>query len=323
MRVHVSSLQDFRPVVKDGNRDMFQNWAWVERNKLARSSAPYYTSDDHDQMITPSVANYLSSRLINLVVSLNHHPLSLVHENMLGSHGILYHHIAVVDYHAPSKDELIQAATRMENRISLVWCGFGQGRTGTMVTAWEILTGRKDKVTAIDLSTAEEHVQQVVLDSLPERQLALFLCDLCQALRQYKSSRTKGISLGLGRTASLFGLRKASDASVNIATALENLLNALNINMSTYGAPVNEVDLFNCGTRAAALGITTLRNIRQFVEWAAGLNNDPGIFGLAKQMGFKEVNVTGQAGATLRNLLRIAITSFNARRIQANNDKLL
>jgi len=324
MRVEVTNLPDFRPFVKDGNHNMFRNWAWVERNKLARSSAPYYSSVDTDQKITDSVADYLSSRLINLVVSLNHYPLSLAQVNILGSRGILYHHIPVPDYHAPGKDELINAATRMENRISLVWCGFGAGRTGTMVTAWQILTGRQDKVTAIDLSTAETNDQEKVLNSLPERQLALFLCDLCQALRQYKRSRTKGVSFGLGRTASLFGVRNASDASVNIATALENMLGALSINLSTYGAPVNEGDLFNCGTEAANIvDIATLKNIRQFVEWAAGRNNNPGILGLAQQMGFAQVNGTGPAGATLRNLLRTAITSFDARRIQANNDKLL
>jgi protein-tyrosine phosphatase len=324
MQVKVTNLPDFRPSVKDGNNNMFSNWVWVERNKLARSSAPYYSNDDKDQIITESVADYLASKLINLVVSLNHHRLCPDHVNKLIHRGILYHHIPVPDYHAPSKDELIDAATRMENKISLVWCGYGQGRTGTMVTAWEILTGRKDKVTAIDLSSAEKDVQKVVLDSLPERQLALFLCDLCQALRQYKRSRTKGVSFGLGRTASLFGARKASDASVNIATALENMLEVLSINLSTYGAPVNEVDLLNCGTEAAKNAVTaTLKHIRQFVEWAAGLNTDPGIFGRALNMGSAPGNVSGPAGATLRNLLRTAITSFDARRIQANNDKLL
>ena len=321
MRKKVASLTDYRPHVKRGTKKIFLNWVWVEPGKLARSSAPNYVSHDKDQKITDEVVKFLKENLINQVVSLNEFGLTYDEKKALSP--IQYHHIRVEDYKAPSKEDLIYTASVMQNKTSLVWCGYGQGRTGTMVTAWEILTGRKDKETAIVDSTAEEQMQEDVLKSLPDRQLALFLCDLCQALRQYKRSRTKGVSFGLGRTASLFYVRNASDASVNIATALENLLNALNINMSTYGAPVNEPDLFDCGTNAAQLGRTTLKNIRQFVEWAAGLTTDPGILGQAQDMGFAEVNGTGPAGATLRNLLRTAITSYDARRIQANNDKLL
>jgi hypothetical protein len=323
MKIKVKQLPGYRAVVKDkNNKAMFSNWAWVEANKLARSSAPYYHGDDDfTQRITPEVAEYLDAKLINLIVSLNYIPLKVDQVNMLDARGIAYHHIPVSDFHAPNVNALIQADTLMEGRTTLVWCGYGQGRTGTMVTAWEILTGRKDKNTAIDESTAEQKNQEKVLRSLPERRLAIFVCDLCHALREYRKSRTKGISFGLGRTAALFKCRNATEPSVNIAAALETMLqDALSVSIANYGRNINEAELSACAGKAAALGLTS-ENIKQFVEWAAGQNADPGYFGRAKTMGFDAVHRTGQAGATLRGMLQAALRRFAARRILAN-DKL-
>jgi hypothetical protein len=323
MKIKVNQLPGYLPVVKDKtNQTMFSNWAWVEANKLARSSAPYYDGhDDASQRITPEVAEYLDAKLITLIVSLNHIRLGGAQINMLGARGIIYHHISVPDFQAPDVNDLIQASPWMEGRTTLVWCGYGQGRTGTMVTAWEILTGRKDKVTAIRESTAEKNNQEDVLNKLPERQLAIFVCDLCHALREYRRSRTKGISFGLGRTAALFKLRNASDASVNIATALETMLQTgLSVGVENYGRTINEAELLACAGRAVTIGLT-LEKIKQFVEWAAGQNANPGYFGRATTMGFDAVQRTGQAGATLRGMLQAAIVRFAARRILAN-DKL-
>jgi hypothetical protein len=191
-----------------------------------------------------------------------------------------------------------------QNGRWLVWCGFGAGRTGTMVTAWEILSGRKNKATAIDDSTAETPEQEAVLKSLPNPHFPTLVCGLCNAVREYKRSQTNGLSFGLGRTATLFGLRKASEGSQNIAKALESMLTRkLRVNVATYGAnKIKEADLPAQAQQGIAEGYT-LQNIKQFVQWAANKNNDPGFLGQVGDREFVAVKQSGRAGATMRDLL--------------------
>lgn len=327
MNIKVRNLPNFEGRIDFAGRKIFDNWVWAYRGKLARSSAPNYTDKlkiqhhDQTQRVTRDVADYLSSKLIGIVVSLNYFRLSADQEQLLNAKGILYHHVPVEDYHPPTKDQLIHAEEQMRNRISLVWCGFGQGRTGTMVTAWEILTGRKDKETAIKDSTAETRQQKLVLRSLPERKLPLFIGDVCHALREYERSKTKGISLGLGRTASLFGLRNTSDASVNIVNTLNQAFKAsLDIESAQFRSDLPEADLLRCCDKATENGLNYFQ-FRQFIEWAADRNPNPGFFGGAQNFGFPDVMQTGRAGATLRSLLVSAMTNFDRRRI-GRDDRL-
>lgn len=300
-----------KKIVRNG---IFSHWIWIDRPLgLARSSAPNYDKrqGDKSQNVTREVARYLREYQFDTVISLNHIELDNDQKNLLRDNGVaFYHHILVPDFQSPRKDELIRAFELMQNKRWLVWCGFGAGRTGTMVTAWEILSGRKNKATAIDDSTAETAQQEAVLKSLPNPHLPTFVCGLCNALREYKRSQTNGLSFGLGRTATLLGLRKASAGSQNIANALESmLLRKLGVNVATYGAKgIKEADLPPL-TRQGIDDRDTFRNIRQFVEWAADKNNDAGFFG--RQPEFAPVIASGKAGATMKGLLLSALKTVD------------
>ena len=212
MNKEVYDIPNCKRIVRNG---IFSHWVWIDEPlRLARSSAPNYDQrqGDKSQNVTQEVARYLRKYHFNTVISLNHIKLDDDQKQLLRVNGVAnYHHILVPDFKSPRKDELIEAYNIMQqNGRWLVWCGFGAGRTGTMVTAWEILSGRKNKATAIDDSTAETPEQEAVLKSLPNPHFPTLVCGLCNAVREYKRSQTNGLSFGLGRTATLFGLRKAS-----------------------------------------------------------------------------------------------------------------
>ena len=291
---------------------IFFHWIWIsEKQGLARSSAPNYIDKDADQNVTPAVAEYLKKVQIDAVISLNHFRLDGDQIKLLRDNGVgHYHHIRVADYAAPTKVELMDAFEFMKNKRWLVWCGYGAGRTGTMVTAWEILSGTKTKALAIEDSTAEEPKQEAVLLSLPIPHLTEFVCGLCNAVREYKRSQTSGLTFGLGRTATFFNLRKASAGSQNIAKALEDFLKRkLGVDVATYGANKTK------GTALPPLPLqgeddsATLTHLRLFVEWAADKNNDENnaCYG---QREFIEARATGKAGATMKGLLLTALKTL-------------
>ncbi len=313
MNKEVYHIPHCEKIVRDG---IFSHWVWIDRPLgLARSSAPNFDKrhGDVSQNVTQEVVSYLEEYQFNTVISLNRIRLDQDQIQLLHRYGVTsYHHILVHDYQSPRKDQLIEAFDIMQNNRWLVWCGFGAGRTGTMVTAWEILSGRKKKATAIDDSTAETPEQEAVLKSLPNPHLPTFVCGLCNALREYKRSQTNGLSFGLGRTATLFGLRKASEGSQNIAKALESMLTRkLRVNVATYGAnKIKEADLPAQAQQGIAEGYT-LQNIKQFVQWAANKNNDPGFLGQVREREFVAVMQSGRAGATMRDLLLSALKTMD------------
>ena len=245
------------------------------------------------------------------MISLNEYLLPDDQLQLLREHGVgHYLHIVVVDYDAPPKEKLLEAFEFMKNKRWLVWCGFGQGRTGTMVTAWEILSGTKTKALAIEDSTAETPLQRLVLSSLHIPHLTEFVCGLCHAVREYKKSQTKGLTLGSGRTAAFFGLRKASPGSQKIANILEVFLKRkFGVDVATYGANKTK------GTALPPLPLqgeddsATLTHLRLFVEWAADKNNDENNACYGQQE-FIEARATGKAGATMKGLLLTALKTL-------------
>lgn len=319
MEIKVDTLRGCIQYVQHNNHSIFRNWVWVKQGKLARSSAPYYrevgTPYDKSQRVCPIVVDYLNQNKINMVVSLNYYKLLKDQEALLKNSGIDYHHLKVEDFQPPTKIGLIEAEYKMRNKISLVWCGWGQGRTGTMVTAWQILTGYRDKKTAIDESTAENELQKKVLESLWEAKLAFFIVDLCHALREYQKSNKGGISFGLGRTASLFGMRKTSDASINIVSFLNNIF----LSMGIDSDPSRPVGSNRCDP--ATLSHWNYSRLRAFIEWAAGkrrIDVEDGHFKhfeTVTTFGFPEVLKSGVAGATLKALLISAMKNLDKRTI--------
>ncbi|OAA52038.1 protein-tyrosine phosphatase [Metarhizium rileyi] len=107
---------------------------------LARSSAPYYFGTDGTQIVTPATVRCIRERGITHVISLNSQALRADIRFTLANAGIAYTPIPVQDYHEPTQADFRRGweAFRQHRRGTLVWCGFGHGRTGTMITALQM-----------------------------------------------------------------------------------------------------------------------------------------------------------------------------------------
>ncbi|RHZ80714.1 hypothetical protein Glove_132g52 [Diversispora epigaea] len=121
---------------------IFQRFVWVIPNRLARSSAPHYTGNDESQNMDDAAIEYLVNQGINNVISLNHFPLT---DGGLQRRSIKYLHLPVADFTAPTIYQLRQAYESYlpAQRTTLVYCRYGQGRTGTVISAFMLLSGNQ------------------------------------------------------------------------------------------------------------------------------------------------------------------------------------
>lgn len=125
--------------------EIFHRFKWVVPGRLARSSAPYYQGKDSHQKIDDAAVRVLGEYGIRNIISLNSHSLTQNEIDQLGKAGIAYTHIGLPDFSAPT---LSQFATMnsvyksVDSGATLVWCGYGHGRTGTVITALQMYGGR-------------------------------------------------------------------------------------------------------------------------------------------------------------------------------------
>lgn len=142
MRQTVNSLPGYvgeMPAVKK----IFDNWAKHDETTF-RSSQPYYNNKtDTVQLFDTSAIEVLNSNDIKCLVSLNYEPIHAANQLRLAKAGVTYYHAKVDDFKPPSLDQLREGCeviekTRAAKHKSLVYCGAGQGRTGTMITAYAI-----------------------------------------------------------------------------------------------------------------------------------------------------------------------------------------
>ncbi|KAI1408904.1 hypothetical protein F5Y13DRAFT_193942 [Hypoxylon sp. FL1857] len=139
----------------------FYRFEWVKghiptNDKLARSSAPYYNGNDSDQRLTDTSINFLKENKIEHVISLNSLANNADITQKLTSNNIAYTPLPVQDFHAPTLNDLSKGNQeyRKHRAGTLVWCGYGYGRTGTMVTGLQIYA-EKDKPTPAHISHDE------------------------------------------------------------------------------------------------------------------------------------------------------------------------
>ncbi|WP_347900984.1 protein tyrosine phosphatase [Pseudomonas purpurea] len=145
MDVQVESLEGY-------TRGMpFQNWVpgtsgllSLKQPRVYRSSQPYYdpVTGDTPQVIDAPVIEVLNKFNIRLIVSLNHYEIE-EGRGLLGKYKIRYLFLGVKDFSAPTASKLDEACRQINTTIkeghsALIYCGYGQGRTGTMMTAWEM-----------------------------------------------------------------------------------------------------------------------------------------------------------------------------------------
>ncbi len=160
----------------------FYRFEWVkghipDSDKLARSSAPYYNSSDSDQKLTDASISFLKASKIEHVISLNSQANSKDISDKLKNNSIAYTPLPVEDFKSPTLSDLSTGNTqyRKHRAGTLVWCGYGHGRTGTMVTGLQIYA-EKDKAQPQQLSHDDyekNHVetpdQMKVLDELQSK----------------------------------------------------------------------------------------------------------------------------------------------------------
>ncbi|KAM4062120.1 protein-tyrosine phosphatase [Hirsutella rhossiliensis] len=123
----------------------FSKFEWVDGflesgDRLARSSAPYYKGADGDQRLTPETIAFLKQQNIGHIISLNSEANNQAIKDLLRRNNIAYTPLPVKDFSTPTLEDMKTgyAAFREHRAGTLVWCGYGHGRTGTMVTALQV-----------------------------------------------------------------------------------------------------------------------------------------------------------------------------------------
>ncbi|RAL63842.1 hypothetical protein DID88_003485 [Monilinia fructigena] len=131
---------------KDIKKSGFSQWETVTRyagsNKLYRSSSPNYDEKkgDKSQYILKADIDFLHKQNIGNIICLNSDTMTsyaIGHELGNAKPKIEFTHIPVEDYHSPTLDRIAEGykAYTPFKKDTLVWCGFGYGRIGTMITA--------------------------------------------------------------------------------------------------------------------------------------------------------------------------------------------
>ncbi|KJZ73962.1 hypothetical protein HIM_06630 [Hirsutella minnesotensis 3608] len=111
-------------------------------DRLFRSSAPHYSRVDSSQRLTTSSIDELKRLKIKLVISLSSEAKNSEFVRKLRGAGIEYLPLPVKDFDTPSMSDLEKGykAFKKFRSGTLVWCGYGHGRTGTMISALQIGT---------------------------------------------------------------------------------------------------------------------------------------------------------------------------------------
>ncbi|CAB4426389.1 unnamed protein product [Rhizophagus irregularis] len=147
---------------------IFSRFEWVISKRLARSSAPHYTGRDESQNMDNDAIQFLVDNGINNVISMNQISLTDDVIERMQERGISYLNLPVEDYTAPTIRQLREAYDSYlpAQRTTLVYCGYGHGRTGTVIAAFMLLSG--NQLTRDDYHNfhVEEKVQEDVLDEL-------------------------------------------------------------------------------------------------------------------------------------------------------------
>ena len=173
MDVKVGTLKGYVGSMPSGSGGVFESWvaSGDSGTKVYRSSQPYYNGGDSEQVFDPNAVKVLKDHKINLIVSLNHKGLAKGQKEILDADKISYCYLGVEDYKAPTVAQLEEGCQEISNNFSagnaLVYCGYGQGRTGTMMTAYQIYSTKKCTTKQLDefikASTAETRDQETAL----------------------------------------------------------------------------------------------------------------------------------------------------------------
>ena len=122
---------------------VFRRFEWVIPGRLARSSAPYYDSEDADQSMNETAIEFLNNYRIKNVISLNSVELSPRERGWLRDAEISYSHIKAMEYAAVTQEQFDQIWNAYDKAgTTIVYCGYGDGRTGMAISAIQLFQGQ-------------------------------------------------------------------------------------------------------------------------------------------------------------------------------------
>ncbi|CUS08544.1 unnamed protein product [Tuber aestivum] len=122
---------------------VFRRLEWVVPNRLARSSAPYYDGEDSDESINETSIEFLHNYGIQNIISLNSVEISPREKGRLRAAKISYSHIKALECTAPTQEQFDQIWNAYEKAgVTIVYCGYGDGRTGMAISAIQLFEGR-------------------------------------------------------------------------------------------------------------------------------------------------------------------------------------
>ena len=133
----------------------FARFQWVLGGTLARSAQPNYVGPkDADHTVRPFDVTFLQLNKIVCVISANSCDMNPKGRALLKAAGIDFYHAKVTDHAAPTPEQLQEVANRIEGYrtrkdnpgATLVYCGYGQGRTGTYVAGWAMLKHMENRL---------------------------------------------------------------------------------------------------------------------------------------------------------------------------------
>jgi len=122
---------------------VFRRFEWVIPGRLARSSAPYYNGEDADEAINETSIEFLKNYGVKNIISLNSVELSPRQRGWLRTAKISYSHIKAVECTTVTQEQFDQIWNAYnEAGVTVVYCGYGDGRTGMAISAIQLFQGR-------------------------------------------------------------------------------------------------------------------------------------------------------------------------------------
>ena len=122
---------------------VFRRFEWVIPGRLARSSAPYYNGEDADENINETSIEFLINYGIKNIISLNSVELSPRQKGWLRAAEISYSHIMAVECTPVTQEQFDQIWSAYDKSgATIVYCGYGDGRTGMAISAIQLFQGR-------------------------------------------------------------------------------------------------------------------------------------------------------------------------------------
>ncbi|CUS08545.1 unnamed protein product [Tuber aestivum] len=149
---------------------VFRRFEWVAPGRLARSSAPYYDGEDSDESINETSIGFLVSHGIKNIISLNSVEISPRERGRLRVAGISYSHIKALECAAPTQEQFDKIWNAYEKAgVTIVYCGYGDGRTGMAISAIQLFQGRTLSGLDYKANGVQCRVQIEALNKLSDR----------------------------------------------------------------------------------------------------------------------------------------------------------